>query len=82
MKRKISHATEPPMARGWVSIKTAADFLDMSPDALRRSIERHAVRAPDGGIESNIDGVRARKFGRLWRVQFSSRWSANAEPGS
>jgi hypothetical protein len=54
----------------------------MSPEALRRSIECHAVRAPDGGIESNIDGVRARKFGRLWRVQFSARWSSNAEPRS
>lgn len=60
--------------RAWVSIKTAADYLDMSPEALRRTLERRAVRAPDGGIEANIDGVRARKLGRLWRVQFSARW--------
>jgi hypothetical protein len=42
--------TEP--ARGWVSVKTAAEFLGMSPDALRRALERHAARAPDGGVEA------------------------------
>jgi hypothetical protein len=74
VKKKISLTSEPQPARGWLSVKTAAEYLDMSPDALRRSIERHAVRAPDGGIEANIDGVHARKFGRAWRVAFSDRW--------
>lgn len=60
--------------RGWVSIQTAAEYLDMSPDALRRALERRAVRAPDGGVEADIDGVRARKFGRTWRIAFSERW--------
>ena len=41
---------------------------------IRASLERHAVRAPDGVIEATIDGVRARKLGRLWRVAFSERW--------
>ncbi|WP_437656593.1 hypothetical protein [Sorangium sp. So ce1182] len=79
MKKK-SLATDTAQARGWLSVKTAAEFLDMSPDALRRALERHAVRAPDGGIEAEVDGVRARKFGRLWRVQFSSRWCSEATP--
>jgi hypothetical protein len=78
--KKTSLAIEPQQARGWVSVKTAAEFLDMSPDALRRALERHAVRAPDGGIAANVDGVRARKFGRLWRIQFSSRWSSEVAP--
>lgn len=58
----------------WVSVDRAALVLDLTPAALRRSLERHAQRAPDGGVEANIDGVRARKFGRLWRVRFSERW--------
>jgi hypothetical protein len=72
--KKKSLVTEPQQARGWVSVNSAAEFLDMSPDALRRTIERRAVRASDGGIEANVDGVRARKFGRTWRVAFSERW--------
>ncbi len=72
MNRRPSAAPQGP--RGWVSIQTAAEYLDMSPDALRRALERRAVRAPDGSIEANIDGVRARKFGRSWRVAFSERW--------
>ena len=76
----MSLATEPEPVRGWLSVKTAAEYLDMSPDALRRTLERHAVRAADGGVEANVDGVRALKFGRLWRIQFSSRWSSEVTP--
>lgn len=65
-------ATRP--TRGWVSIATAAAFLDLSPDRLRKTVERHA-RKVDGAIESNVDGVFARKFGRLWRVRFSASWT-------
>jgi hypothetical protein len=78
---KASSTSEHPKTRAWVSVRVAAEFLGMSADALRRSIERHADRAPDGGIESNIDGVRARKFGRIWRVQFSAAWHADIENG-
>jgi hypothetical protein len=48
--------------------------LDLTPGALRRTFERRACRAADGGIEAEIDGVVARKFGRLWRVRFSEAW--------
>lgn len=58
-----------------MTVTAASEILDLSPEALRRTLERHAMRAPDGGTEANVDGVRARKFGRLWRVQFSERWS-------
>lgn len=60
--------------RGWVSVATAAAFLDLSPDRLRKTLERHA-RKVDGSIESSVDGVIARKFGRLWRVRFSTSWT-------
>ncbi|UQA57412.1 hypothetical protein [Polyangium aurulentum] len=78
--RKKSLASDPAALRGWVCLRTAAEFLGMSPDALRRAVERHAVRASDGGIESHIDGVRARKFGRQWRVAFSERWLRTEAP--
>lgn len=71
---KNSPTSDSAGLRGWVCLRTAAQFLDMSPDALRRAVERHAVRASDGGIEAHIDGVRARKFGRQWRIAFSERW--------
>lgn len=78
MNRRSS-AADAQSPRGWVAIQTAAEYLDMSPDALRRALERRAVCAPDGGVEANIDGVRARKFGRTWRVAFSERWLRPAD---
>jgi hypothetical protein len=74
VSKKSPSTVEPQSLRGWVAIQTAASYLDMSPDALRRTFERRSVRAPDGGVEANIDGVRARKFGRIWRVAFAERW--------
>jgi hypothetical protein len=35
---------------------------------------------PKAHVEANLDGVRARKLGRLWRIQFSSRWSSEVTP--
>lgn len=58
----------------WSSLRAAAEFLDLTPGGLRKTLERRAARAPDGGTEAIIDGVRARKFGRVWRVQFTERW--------
>jgi hypothetical protein len=46
----------------------------MNAAALRKTLERRAVRAADGATEAALDGVRARKFGRLWRVRFSEAW--------
>ena len=63
----------------WTSIETAAQFLGLSSAALRKALERRAVRAPDGGIEAELDGVRGRKLGRLWRVCLSASWAAPPE---
>ena len=48
--------------------------LDLTPEALRRTLERRAARAPDGGVEAHVDGVIGRKLGRLWRVLSTERW--------
>lgn len=58
----------------WLSVANAADILDLTPTALRRTLERRAVRSPDGSVEADLDGVRARKFGRLWRVFLDEGW--------
>jgi len=58
----------------WVSLERAALHLGMGAAALRKALERRAVRAADGVTEAELDGVHARKFGRLWRVRFSERW--------
>ena len=59
----------------WCTLLEAADRLAMSPDALRRQLERHAIRVKDGGTEAHIDGVRARKFANRWRVSFGESWA-------
>ncbi len=63
--------TEP---RGWMTVAAAADFLAVNPVTLRRSLERNARSAPDGGTVSHADGVSARKLGRLWRVRLDAVW--------
>jgi hypothetical protein len=62
-------------SRRWYTLTDAAQLLALSPDALRKQIERRAQRAPDGGTEATIDNVRARKFGQLWRVSLGERWT-------
>lgn len=58
----------------WLALPRAAALLDMSADALRRALERRAVRAPDGGIEAELDGIRGRKLAGRWRVQLGPAW--------
>jgi hypothetical protein len=68
---KGNERTTPPR---WVPLERAAAFLGMNTAALRKAFERRATRASDGGTEASLDGVRARKFGRIWRVKFSEAW--------
>jgi hypothetical protein len=56
-------------------IEEAARILGLSVVTLRRAIERHARRDPDGRIFADFDGVRARKLGRQWRVLLDPCWS-------
>jgi hypothetical protein len=75
----MSAGNRPEPRARWLTVRDAGALLSVTPGALRRSLERRAVRAPDGGTEADIDGVRGRKFGRLWRVMLTSRWM---DPGS
>lgn len=67
------------VSAGWVSVAVAASYLGLSPDRLRKTLERYAQRV-DGSITSTVDGVTARKFGRLWRVRFSTSWTEGESP--
>ena len=67
-----------PPAR-WYALRDAAAILGLSPDGLRKQLERRAQRAPDGGTEAVIDGVRARKFSNRWRVSFGAAWSSSTK---
>ena len=60
----------------WISLPSAADLLGLTPEALRKTLDRRARKVADGGIEAALDGVRARKLGRLWRVALSEAWTA------
>lgn len=65
---------QTPSAATWMSIQRAAAFLGLGAAALRRSLERHATPGRDGVTEAHVDGVHARKLGRLWRVRLSAAW--------
>ena len=75
MKTAIRQMREKRIVPNWLTLREAAQRLALTPDALRRQLERRAKRAPDGGTESIIDGVRGRKFGTQWRVTFGARWT-------
>lgn len=69
--KKVLAKLEP---RVWISLEVAANVLGITSDALRKSIDRRAKKVPDGGIEAHVDGLRARKFGRRWKVQRDGAW--------
>ena len=60
----------------WMSVEQAATFLGLPTITLRRALERGARKLSDGGTVAQIDGVHARKFGRLWRVRLDVHWMA------
>jgi hypothetical protein len=58
----------------WYALRDAAEILSTSPEALRKQFERRARLTADGGVEADVDGVRARKFANRWRVCFGDAW--------
>ena len=60
--------------RAWRGVETAAAFLGVPPRTLRRALDRNAHKQPDGSVTAHVDGVTARKFGRLWRVWLDAGW--------
>jgi hypothetical protein len=59
----------------WYPLRDAAQILGVSPGALRKALERRAMRPPDGGTEAKVDGVRGRIFTTRWRVSFGNAWT-------
>jgi hypothetical protein len=58
----------------WLSLLTAAEHLGESPDSLRKKLERASRKGPDGVVEAELDGLTARKLGRLWKIRLSEGW--------
>jgi len=58
----------------WISLLRAAEALDEDVESLRKKLQRASRKADDGVVEAEIDGVRARKFGRVWKVRMSDGW--------
>jgi hypothetical protein len=81
-KRMVTGAegpcTLPPNA--WMTVEQAAAFLSLPVVTLRRTLERNARATSDGGTLSRVDGITARKLGRLWRVWLDSGWRSPAVP--
>jgi hypothetical protein len=77
VSRELRALQRPP---SWVCTEAAARCLGMSAPALRKALDRRATRAPDGGIVAEMDGVMARKLGRLWRV-FLGPWQVGLALG-
>jgi hypothetical protein len=72
----------PPVEpKAWLSVPHAAGFLDMTPDALRRALERHIVLGRDGVHEAHLDGIRGRKLAGRWKVQLGEEWASYGQHG-
>jgi hypothetical protein len=67
-------STQLPVRR-WYTLRDAAALLSMTPSALRKLLERRALRSVDGGASAVVDGVMGRKFGNRWRVTFGRDWT-------
>ncbi len=67
-----------PSTGSWRSIEASARILGVPTITLRRLIGRSARRAPDGSVEACVDGIRARKLGRHWRVWLHPSWTGPA----
>lgn len=67
----------------WMAIEEAAKLLGVSVVTLRRSIERKARKDSAGTVTARLDGIIARKLGRVWRVWLDAGWmhpAAQAAP--
>jgi len=59
----------------WMPVIEAANHLGVTEVTLRRLLERNAKKAPDGAVQARVDGLTARKVGRLWRVWLGPSWA-------
>lgn len=63
-----------PNAQPWLPLLTAAELLGESAESLRKKLERASTPSADGVVEARLDGVVARKQGRLWKLRLSDGW--------
>ena len=63
-----------PRGGSWMTVEQAAAFLRVPVVTLRRSLERNARKEGEGSVTARVDGITARKLGRLWRVWLDSGW--------
>ena len=70
----MNHASTAPVMDTWMDVAEAATILGLSRVTLRRSIERAAREESDGAVMAHLDGITARKLGRLWRVRLDAKW--------
>jgi hypothetical protein len=75
-KRPPGQGDGAPRGGAWMTVEQAAAFLSLPVVTLRRSLERNARTTPEGATVAHVDGVMARKLGRLWRVWLDSGWLA------
>jgi hypothetical protein len=68
--------SKPPSGPRWLALRDAAVTLGTTAGALRKLLERRAVRTADGATEAQVDGVRGRKFANRWRVLLGTQWTA------
>jgi hypothetical protein len=61
-------------SNSWMTVEQAATFLNLPPVTLRRAFERNARATAEGGTVAQVDGITARKLGRLWRVWLDPGW--------
>ncbi len=59
----------------WLGIHRAAEVLDEDAESLRKKLERASKRHADGHVEAEINGIRGRKLGHLWKVRLPSGWT-------
>lgn len=59
----------------WMSPADAAAILGVPLLTLRRALERNAKKDKAGHVIAEVDGITARKLGRLWRVHLDPAWT-------
>ncbi len=59
----------------WISLASAAEILGEPEESLRKKLARASRRGSDGVTEAMVDGVRARKLGRNWKIHLSPGWT-------
>ena len=79
-KRLPGRGDGAPRGGAWMTVEQAAAFLSLPVVTLRRSLERNARTTPEGATVAHVDGVMARKLGRLWRVWLDPGWLAPSPP--